>query len=251
MEEKTEFWKEREFGTELGLAPQADLARAPPGHQAVLETLVTCMDKSSDLVPSKDCVPLCPRQPVRKRQGGRTRAEGGRWMGRGSPGRCPASEGLRWGSVQTISYSSPEVTFPAVPRSDSGPGGWRMEVHLRRERREAGAGRRDEEMMLVKRKNRRCERVGWQERQRERRASETSKEAPQRVKLRIPTGAGDSMSGHVPKGPKAGARTDTCSPRSRQHRAQGPKGGSHPGACQQRDGWTAGARDAQRNLVGL
>lgn len=60
-------WKEGEVGTKPGLEPQADSARAPPGHQAVSETLVTSMDESSDLVPSGDCVSLCPGQSVRKR----------------------------------------------------------------------------------------------------------------------------------------------------------------------------------------
>lgn len=39
------------MGTKLGLEPQADSARAPPGHQAAFETLVTSMHRSSELCP--------------------------------------------------------------------------------------------------------------------------------------------------------------------------------------------------------
>lgn len=95
-------WKERELETKLEVGRQADAARAPSPHQAVYETLVTSVNKSSELVHSGDSLSLCTLAVCEKKGKEGTRAEGLQVSGQGQSGRYPALQGLPWGIVSKV-----------------------------------------------------------------------------------------------------------------------------------------------------
>lgn len=83
--------------TKLGLGSQADAARAPSPHQAVCETLVTSVDKSSELVHSGDSLSLCTLAVCEKKGKEGPRAEGLQVSGAGAVQEIPSTAGAALG----------------------------------------------------------------------------------------------------------------------------------------------------------